>query len=134
MRLNLLWTLLGVLTLFTATTGCGGGDTSPPPDAGEDAGQDAGGDASPDGGDCPMGQHPDGKGGCTADVCLPNPCTQPNQTQCVDQGGSAACKCDPGTHEAGSQCLPDDTCMPGTCNSHGVCTDSGGMVACACDP
>ncbi len=79
------------------------------------------------------GYHDDGAGGCTMDVCLPNPCTAPNQTQCSTDTGLAVCLCDPGYHEDGGTCVIDQTCGANSCSGNGSCSDTTGVILCACD-
>jgi exosome complex RNA-binding protein Csl4 len=64
---------------------------------------------------CAQGYHSDGAGGCTMDVCLPNPCTSPNRTTCVAMGSTPTCQCDPGTHEDGTGGCTNDPCLPNPC-------------------
>ncbi|RLB50539.1 MAG: hypothetical protein DRJ42_18665, partial [Deltaproteobacteria bacterium] len=83
--------------------------------------------------DTGMGYHDDGAGGCTTDVCLPNPCTSANRGVCTpDGGGGVACACDPGHHEDGAACVIDEACTATSCNGRGTCSTPGGVVSCAC--
>jgi len=38
-------------------------------------------------------------------VCDPNPCTDPNKTQCTDVGGAAYCSCDEGYRDFNGACI-----------------------------
>ncbi|MFK7986132.1 MAG: hypothetical protein AB8I08_08875, partial [Sandaracinaceae bacterium] len=80
------------------------------------------------------GYHNDGAGGCTMDVCLPNPCTGANQTQCgTDMMGDVTCGCDAGYHSDGlGGCAADEAC-DARCGDHGTCSAAGGEVICGCD-
>ncbi len=73
--------------------------------------------ASPTCAGCADGWHVDGTGGCTQDPCLPNPCTQPNQTVCSSNGTGAAasCGCDAGFHADGVGGCTSDPCTPNLC-------------------
>jgi hypothetical protein len=79
------------------------------------------------------GYHPDGAGGCTMDVCVPNPCVDPLQTVCVDVDGVAQCECDAGAHLEGSSCVPDESCESDSCSGHGECSVVDGLTECGCD-
>ncbi|NIQ55086.1 MAG: hypothetical protein GWN85_16885, partial [Gemmatimonadetes bacterium] len=81
--------------------------------------------------DAAAGYHDDGMGGCTTDACLPNPCTTPNRTVCMDAGGSASCSCDPGYHDDGVGGCTTDPCVPDPCAAMGqLCRDAGGVAEC----
>jgi len=80
------------------------------------------------------GWWPDGQGGCTADPCDPNPCTEPGRTACTHDGPTVTCACDPGRHDEGGACVPDVECGPGSCAGHGDCTSDGLGITCACAP
>lgn len=82
---------------------------------------------------CADGYHDDGAGGCTTDVCLPSPCTEPNRSVCVPDGAAARCECDPGFHLEGESCVADEVCSDTSCG-HGSCAIDGGRVVCTCDP
>ena len=84
--------------------------------------------------DSSAGYHPDGKGGCTDDPCVPNPCKTTNRTRCQKQGTKAQCLCDPGTHEEKGKCVADRKCTANTCNKRGKCKANQGQVSCTCDP
>ena len=90
----------------TSSSGAGGGAT--------DAGTDAGDAGSP---------------------CLPNPCTQPYQTQCQGVGGVAVCSCDPGAHDDGMGGCTTNPCLPDPCTGAGktTCTAAGTTGVCSCD-
>ncbi len=76
--------------------------------------------------DSANGYHPDGMGGCTTDPCLPNPCGDPNKTQCMTNGQSFTCACDPGYHPDGAGGCTDDPCVPDTCAANNqACRDDG---------
>ncbi len=79
------------------------------------------------------GYHPDGAGGCTTDLCLPNPCTQPNETVCDATSGVAECSCDAGYHDEGGTCVIDEVCDANSCNGQGTCTTPDGQVDCQCN-
>ncbi|UJR82855.1 hypothetical protein [Sandaracinus amylolyticus] len=80
---------------------------------------------------CDDGYHDDGAGGCTTDVCLPNPCTAPSQSVCIDEGGTARCECDPGYHSDGVGGCTDDPCVPSPCAAMGMaCRVVGGSAEC----
>jgi hypothetical protein len=74
---------------------------------------------------CAPGYHDDGMGGCTDDVCLPNPCTTPNRTVCT----AGSCGCDPGYHDDGALGCTTDPCLPHPCGSQ-ACRDNGGAAEC----
>ncbi|MBI3179999.1 MAG: hypothetical protein HYZ27_10085, partial [Deltaproteobacteria bacterium] len=104
---------------------------------------DAGGDlhcqcdpgyAGPECAECANEFHADGRGGCTTDPCLPNPCHDADRTVCATLGGGGnTCSCVPGFHLALETCVPDATCLPTSCNARGSCAEAGGVVACTCD-
>ncbi|MBX3251233.1 MAG: hypothetical protein KF901_28910, partial [Myxococcales bacterium] len=77
------------------------------------------------------GYHDDGEGGCTDEVCRPNPCAAPF-SRCVE-GAEATCECPLGFHRVGETCALDEVCAEGSCNGHGACRVEGGVVVCACD-
>ncbi|APR77851.1 Thiamin-phosphate pyrophosphorylase [Minicystis rosea] len=79
------------------------------------------------------GYHDDGKGQCTSDPCMPNPCMSPDRV-CVAGDGGSLCVCKPGTHDDGGACMPDTTCLPTTCSGHGTCAESDGKTVCTCEP
>lgn len=80
---------------------------------------------------CADGFHDDGAGGCTDDVCVPNPCTSPQQTVCVPSGGGYACQCDPGAHPDGQGGCTTDPCEPDPCASQNLaCEDQNGSAHC----
>ncbi|GAB5541017.1 MAG: hypothetical protein SangKO_007770 [Sandaracinaceae bacterium] len=87
--------------------------------------------------DAAAGYHDDGMGGCTTDVCLPNPCATPNRSVCADVGGVAECSCDPGYHPDGVGGCTMDPCIPDPCAGTGqLCREVAGMAECytpACD-
>ncbi len=86
---------------------------------------------------CASGYHSDGAGGCTTDVCLPNPCTTPLKTVCVAMGATATCQCDPGAHSDGVGGCTTDPCVPNLCASmNQACRAADGGYQCfvpACD-
>ena len=51
--------------------------------------------------------HDDGNGECTADPCLPDPCTGPHQQNCTADGDQAVCGCEDGWAAVGGECIPD---------------------------
>ncbi|MFK7992434.1 MAG: hypothetical protein AB8I08_40810, partial [Sandaracinaceae bacterium] len=78
------------------------------------------------------GYHSDGAGGCTTDVCLPNPCTGPLETVCTVVAGLAQCACDAGAHLEGMICVADEVCESGTCSMRGSCAVVDGRTECTC--
>jgi hypothetical protein len=84
--------------------------------------------------DAENGFHPDGAGGCTTDLCVPNPCTIEGQTVCAIEGETTRCDCDAGYHRDGSACIPDETCASDRCGGRGTCSIVDGVAVCACDP
>jgi len=111
---------IGIVVFAAFGAGCSDdAPTNPPkPDAGNP---------------CPEGQHDDAMGGCTADPCVPSPCTMPNRNVCSSDGTTATCACNPGYHDNGGTCTADTTCMANTCNGHGTCNDSTGTLTCMCE-
>ncbi len=83
--------------------------------------------------DSTLGYHADGEGGCTTDLCLPNPCETPHQTVCDEEHGEVTCSCDLGYHLEGVNCAVDEVCEEGSCNGVGDCTISDGQIQCSCD-
>ena len=79
------------------------------------------------------GYHPDGKGGCTNNPCIPNPCKATNRTRCRANGAKAECLCDVGTHDEKGVCVADKKCQTNTCNQRGKCSEQNGQVFCKCD-
>ncbi len=80
------------------------------------------------------GYHDDGAGGCTDDVCVPNPCTGTLETVCVEAAdGTARCECDPGAHREDGVCVGDEVCESDTCAPTGTCSVVDGRATCACD-
>jgi hypothetical protein len=79
------------------------------------------------------GYVPDGRGGCTMDLCDPSPCFDPTRLRCVVSDGAAACECNAGTHDEAGVCVPDRTCTDTSCSGHGTCDDSEDIVRCTCD-
>ena len=81
--------------------------------------------------DTEAGYHPDGSGGCTTDPCTPNPCVEPGQTVCLDDGdGSHSCDCDDGLHPDGTGGCTADPCVPDPCvASDQACRDAGDGTA-----
>ncbi|MBN2497042.1 MAG: formylglycine-generating enzyme family protein [Deltaproteobacteria bacterium] len=71
---------------------------------------------------------------CTDDPCDPNPCTEPHETQCADDGsGSAICSCDPGYQDYGDgACRPSDPCAGDTtcASQHRECVNDQGYPVC----
>lgn len=65
------------------------------------------------------GYHDDGAGGCIDDVCLPNPCVEPNQAVCREEGGAPVCDCDPGDHPDGVGGCTDAPCTTDPCAAMG---------------
>ncbi|RJO68565.1 MAG: hypothetical protein C4523_07410 [Myxococcales bacterium] len=89
--------------------------------------------------DCAEGYRPDGLA-CLpipGDPCDPNPCGEPHQTQCLDNGGVAVCACDPGYVWDGAACAEQagDPCEPNPCDElhKTVCVSVGGASGCLCD-
>ena len=82
--------------------------------------------------DSAAGYHDDGAGGCTMDVCTPNPCTGANQTQCSTDNDMPLCLCDPGFHDNAGTCVVDQTCGANSCSGNGTCSDTAGVIVCAC--
>ena len=82
--------------------------------------------------DSAKGYHSDGAGGCTQDVCKPNPCVTAHRTVCSADITGPACGCDAGYHLEGLICVIDDTCQAGSCSGHGTCSIVGGKVSCVC--
>ncbi|NIS36574.1 MAG: hypothetical protein GWO04_44525, partial [Actinobacteria bacterium] len=80
---------------------------------------------------CADGLHDDGMGGCTADLCVPNPC--PTERRCEVVDGEATCACPAGMHEEAGECVEDQECTDTTCSGHGICTDDDLRPSCACD-
>jgi slime mold repeat-containing protein/EGF domain-containing protein len=84
-----------------------------------------------------MGYHPDGMGDCTADPCMPNPCSGANQTTCTVNGTLAVCGCDAGYHADGQGGCTSDPCTPNPCAAmNQACKNNGGQAQCfvpACD-
>ena len=78
---------------------------------------------------CAADWHEDGRGGCTQDPCLPDPCDEAG-TVCV----AGACPCADGFHRDGDGCVPDEACDPARCNGHGVCALVEGRARCDCEP
>ncbi|MEZ4461771.1 MAG: hypothetical protein R3E66_19020 [bacterium] len=84
--------------------------------------------------DTAAGYHDDGAGGCTMDPCAPNPCDQPNQSQCSVDNDMPVCACDAGYHEdAQGVCVIDEVCGANSCSGNGTCDDSSGTIVCQCD-
>ena len=83
---------------------------------------------------CGEGFHPDGAGGCTTDVCLPNPCSAPRESICTATEAGPRCDCDAGAHREGGVCVADEVCEADTCGGRGACSSSSGVTECACDP
>ena len=83
--------------------------------------------------DTSQGYHSDGKGGCTNDPCIPNPCKTTNQTRCKANNQKAECLCDIGTHDENGKCVADKKCEANTCNQHGTCSENQGRVSCKCN-
>ncbi|QDG50151.1 hypothetical protein FIV42_05200 [Persicimonas caeni] len=68
--------------------------------------------------DTANGYHDDGQGGCTQNPCLPNPCGDPNKTQCAQSSSTTSgyvCSCDPGYHDDGVGNCTQDPCLPDPC-------------------
>ncbi|HEY3357818.1 MAG TPA: hypothetical protein VGQ83_31490 [Polyangia bacterium] len=95
--------------LMVVVVGCGGSSGG--------AGRDAAPDAVLDG---------------PADPCAPNPCVEPNRTQCIPAGGAATCGCDPFTILIDGACVP--VCAPAACSGHGDCAVTGTTLSCTCQP
>ena len=72
-----------------------------------------------------------------ADVCDPNPCTQPNQSLCTQVGDTFSCACDSGYHLEAEQCVLDqgDPCEPNPCElpNRTICVQAGDSFSCDCD-
>ena len=86
--------------------------------------------------DASGGFHADGQGGCTTNLCVPNPCTTANTSVCTLQGVGFECSCDAGFHDQNGTCVIDEVCQTGvmdSCNANGACDDTGGIIACLCD-
>ena len=80
--------------------------------------------------ECAGGFHADGLGGCTDDVCMPNPCETPERGVCVEESGVAQCRCDEGLHEDGVGGCTDDPCLPHPCGLQACRLDSDGAAEC----
>ncbi|MCZ7685948.1 MAG: hypothetical protein M5U28_47205 [Sandaracinaceae bacterium] len=84
--------------------------------------------------DASEGYHDDGAGGCTTDVCLPNPCADPHRGICGEDAlGRAECSCDAGYHLDLDACVADEVCEAATCSGHGACDVVDGRTRCECD-
>ena len=83
--------------------------------------------------DSASGYHADGAGGCTTDLCVPNPCVEANRSECRSDGSDVACDCDAGHHFEGESCVIDEVCLPDSCSMAGACSLVGGVVSCACE-
>ncbi len=81
---------------------------------------------------CTPELHPDGAGNCTADACLPNPCTAPHRGVCAVASGLPSCACDAGYHLEVDTCVLDEVCSAGSCSGHGTCSIVAGRARCAC--
>jgi len=80
------------------------------------------------------GFHADGVGGCTTDVCKPDPCAAVPNRKCVAGSSGATCVCITGYHADGmGGCVVDETCTSTTCTGHGTCSVVLGKTTCACD-
>ncbi|MBI2393664.1 MAG: hypothetical protein HYV09_29065 [Deltaproteobacteria bacterium] len=80
------------------------------------------------------GYHADGAGGCTTDVCKPDPCSSKPNTRCVAGSSGASCVCATGYHDDGTgACVIDEACGPSTCSGHGTCSVVSGKTTCACE-
>jgi hypothetical protein len=80
---------------------------------------------------CATGFHPDGRGGCTTDPCLPSPCTVARRSVCVAMGATAVCNCDAGYHPDGAGGCTNDPCLPDPCASRGMaCRNTAGAAEC----
>ena len=80
--------------------------------------------------ECASGFHDDGMGGCTDDVCVPNPCADAGRGVCVEEDGAARCLCDPGLHEDGVGGCTDDPCLPHPCGTQACRRATDGSAEC----
>jgi hypothetical protein len=66
------------------------------------------------------------------DPCAADPCMEAHSV-CVAEGRMARCECEPGFHQVGALCEPDEGCTDSTCGGHGTCTLDDDGPSCACD-
>jgi hypothetical protein len=145
--IGMFWNICGCHGVFSGVLeGDGGGDAAPRIDAKPNVDGatvvDGGGPA--DGSSATDASAPDGTlvdgGPLDPDGAIdgpPDPCAGVDcgaHGHCVDNGGQAACDCDPGYHADGLTCVEDDPCAGVNCSGHGDClVDGSNNPYCDCD-